>query len=494
MGKKVNENIERRLRFCSTLPTLPAVAIKVIELANDPGATMVQISDHVSLDPALAAKLLKVANSPLYQTRRTPSNVRQAVSLMGTHAAIMIALSFSLTSSIKKQHVSGAMDTNLFWRRAVLSALACRSLGEKLEMEALDDLFLAGLLQDIGILVFDTMMPEEYQPLLASPSNHDALLAAERATFDCGHDEVGYWLLKRWKLPEYLALACLASHCPPSPDTTATMAACVAASGYIADSLLHPDDAGMASRAADEVRQRLALDAGALANVLDTIRAGLHAVEELFDVSVLDPSQAAAIMAEAKDLLVVHNLHKVRELEEKSQRDALTGVHNRGYFDDALRREFDLATRHAWPLSLVLIDIDHFKAVNDTYGHPVGDSVLVSVVRTVLGQIRQDDILARYGGEEFALILPGTALMPATKLLGRLKDSIASLTHLDDRGKPITVTASIGVATHMDEVTRFDRPEDLLKAVDRALYAAKQAGRNRVVTWDEGMAVPVSPL
>lgn len=481
--RSVNKKIEERLQFCSGLPSLPAVAIKVIELANDPAATMSQISDHVSLDPALAAKLLKVANSPLYQTRRTPSNVRQAVSLMGTHAAIMIALSFSLARSFTRQHRNGIMDTSAFWRRSILSGLACRAVGQQLKLKSLDDLFLAGLLQDIGILVFNALMPEDYQPLFSAAPDHEALLAAERKSFDCGHDEVGHWLLKRWNLPDYLAAACLTSHqrhASAAPDLS--LPACVAVSGWIADLFLAPDDYAAALRAGDEARARLGLDEQELAQVMDTIRGGLPAVEELFDIAIGAP-ECAAITEQARELQVVHNLIKVRELEEKAQRDALTGVHNRGFFDEALRREFDLSTRHGWPLSLVLIDLDHFKAVNDTYGHQAGDSVLVSVVRTVLGQIRHDDILARYGGEEFALILPGTGQEAATRLLLRLRDSIAGQLHVQEDGKQITVTVSIGLAAHMDDRVSFERPEEMLKAADQALYSAKHAGRNQLITW-----------
>jgi diguanylate cyclase (GGDEF)-like protein len=479
----VNENIARRLQFCSTLPSLPAVAIKMIELAKDPDASMVEIGAHVSLDPALSAKLLKVANSPLYQTRRTPTNVRQAVSLMGTHAAIMIGLSFSLTSSFKEQRDNTNVDTALFWRRSILSALACRALGEKLGMDALDDLFLAGLLQDIGVLAFDAMMPEQYRPVFTSASDHDALLQAEHKEFDCGHDEVGHWLLKRWNLPDYLAQACLASHNPPAAETMTPAVACVIVSGYIADSLLEPNNAAATSRAEEQAQTWLSLNPQALAVVLETIRNGLHTVEELFDITLLSDSEMTAIMAEAKELLVIHELKKMHELEEKSQRDALTGAHNRGYFDDALRREFDHATRHHWPVSIALIDLDHFKHVNDTYGHPRGDSVLISVVRAILGHIRQDDVLARYGGEEFAIILPSTPLEPATTLLVRLKECIAALRHVHDDGEHISVTTSIGVASHMDGSCYFETPEAMIKAADQALYAAKKAGRDRVIVW-----------
>jgi len=439
------------------------VAIKVIELANNPDASMIDISDHVALDPALAAKMLKVAGSALYQTRVTPANVRQAVNLLGTHAAIMIALSFSLTNSFRKQSDS-AMDRTMFWRRSFLSALACRALGAKQGSTTLDHLFLAGLLQDIGILAFDTMLPDAYADVLAAAPNHEALLDAERAAFGAGHDEVGDWLLKRWNLPASLSQACLASHLALNiPGTLSATDACVLVSGRIADVLLTPGDPACAALAVEAAQRWLALDANALSHVFDTIGAELKAVEELFDISILQPAEVAAILAEAKELLVIHTMNKMRGLEEKSQRDALTGAHNRGFFDDALKREFALATRHGWPLSIALIDIDRFKAVNDTYGHPAGDAVLGAVTRAILGQIRQGDVLARYGGDEFAVIFPSTSLESSLPLLERLKSSIAALSLQQDDGQSITVTASIGVATHMDGELRFAQSEDLMK-------------------------------
>ena len=262
-----------------------------------------------------------------------------------------------------------------------------------------------------------------------------------------------------------------------------SMTACIAVSGSIADYFLEADNPNNSAHAYKVARDYLDMDSDEFSNLLDVVASRLPAAEELFDISILAPAEITAILAEAKDLQMLRQLSKSRELERSSQRDALTGAHNRGFLDNVLRREFDLSTRHNWPLSVAMIDLDHFKNVNDTYGHPVGDSVLISVVRSVQAQLRPDDIFARYGGEEFVLVLPGTALEPTLKLLVRLKDSIASIEHEHSKGTPLRITASIGVVAHMDSGMRFDRPEDIIKAVDEALYLAKNSGRNRVESW-----------
>ena len=482
----MNENIEQRLRYCSTLPSLPGVAIRIIDLANKPETSMVQICEQVSMDPALSAKFLKVARSPLYLTRRAANNVRQAVSLLGTHASIMIALSFSLMQSFRSGGGSKHIDTGYFWRRAVLCALACRALGEKCGLKKLDDLFLAGLLQDIGILVFDVMMPDEYVQVNKAASGHNALLEAEREAFGAGHDEVGYWLLKRWKLPDYLALSCLASHSlAQEKEAMSRMTACIAVSGCIADQFLNMGNREIATRTASTAKDYLDLDDDSLAEVLDAVAASLPEAEDLFDIGLVDSAEISAIMGEARDLQLLRQLKKSRELERNSQRDALTGAHNRGYFDLILEREFELSTRHGWPLSVAMIDLDHFKSVNDTYGHPIGDAVLISVVRAVQGLLRPDDIFARYGGEEFVIILPGTGLENTLRVLERLRESISGIEHFPKKGESLKVSASIGVAAHMDGGQQFNRTEDVVKAVDEAMYLAKSRGRNRIEAWNK---------
>lgn len=136
------------------------------------------------------------------------------------------------------------------------------------------------------------------------------------------------------------------------------------------------------------------------------------------------------------------------------------------------------------PLTIAIIDLDHFKNVNDTYGHVAGDSLLAMVVKTVFDQIRQDDTLSRYGGEEFALILPGTAVAASRNLIARLKDSIAEIAYKFDGRSTIRITASIGVAGYLENAAQLRAPRDLIKAADSALYAAKHAGRNQIMEWD----------
>lgn len=160
-------------------------------------------------------------------------------------------------------------------------------------------------------------------------------------------------------------------------------------------------------------------------------------------------------------------------------RDRLTGLYNRGVFDDRLAAEFAFSERHGEPLSVLLFDIDHFKVFNDTYGHQTGDAVLVSVAEQVLRTVRTEDVVARYGGEEFAVIARSTPASQAIVLAERIRKAI-SRASIERDGEALVVTASIGVCTLHPDGLQMD-VESLVAEADRALYAAKAAGRNCVV-------------
>lgn len=476
----MNEDLVRRLRLCTSLPTPPATAVRIIKLANDPATSLTQISDCIGTDPALAVKILKVANSPLYDThRRSASNVRQAVTLLGTRTSITVALSFSIVRNLK-----GAGRNHLpagFWTRSILAAFASRILAQRFGLDS-DDLFLAGLLQDVGILALPAVMPELYSEMAASVSNHDELVQEERARIGAGHDEVGYWLLKRWNLPDYLANACLASHrAPPSVlAAEASMEACVAVSGLFADIFLANDVPQIIVKAGTMARDWLGMDTSAFGAVVREMADGMKELEELFDQPLIDPEEADALASEAKELIFIASLSRLGDLEEKSQRDALTGAHNRLYFNDVFSKEFAVSTRHGWPLTLAFIDIDHFKQVNDTYGHAAGDRALITVSRLIYSHIRNDDVFARYGGEEFVLLFSGTALEEALKVLYRIKDAVESCTHRTETGEGFSVTVSIGVTCHMCSGSQYASTEEMLRVADEALYQTKGMGRNQI--------------
>jgi len=177
----------------------------------------------------------------------------------------------------------------------------------------------------------------------------------------------------------------------------------------------------------------------------------------------------------------------LRQLYEASVTDALTGANNREAFDSQLRMELSYARRHSTDCGLVLFDVDHFKKVNDTYGHPTGDEVLVEIAKATRRLVRNEDVFARYGGEEFALILRGIAL-DGTKVVGeRVRERIASLAIETDKGK-LSVTVSVGCSSVGS--TPDPSAEALIAAADRRLYVAKRGGRNRVVATDPPDAAP----
>lgn len=186
----------------------------------------------------------------------------------------------------------------------------------------------------------------------------------------------------------------------------------------------------------------------------------------------------AHLERENLDLLMQH-----RVLEEISARDSLTGLYNRWFVMEKIESEMNRALRHGAPISVLMLDLDHFKNVNDSFGHSVGDEVLKSVGQVLRESCRVYDVPGRYGGEEFCIVLPETRINNTTGVAERIRSRLAQ-TQLAIGGQSISVTASIGVAG-MDSSSGESvlSAAALLERADRALYAAKNHGRNRVELW-----------
>jgi len=175
------------------------------------------------------------------------------------------------------------------------------------------------------------------------------------------------------------------------------------------------------------------------------------------------------------------------EIERLAVTDGLTGLFNHRHFQERLAQEFNRLERFSDPISLLIIDIDHFKKINDTYGHPVGDSVLKGIAEKIKKTIRNIDVPARYGGEEFTVILPGTDENGAMNMAERLRKAIGATKFASEKGA-FSVNVSIGISTFTKEIRS---KEELVETADKALYHAKRNGRNQSILWS-AIKSPVS--
>ncbi|QOX78120.1 diguanylate cyclase [Trichlorobacter lovleyi] len=200
-----------------------------------------------------------------------------------------------------------------------------------------------------------------------------------------------------------------------------------------------------------------------------------------------DPEELIArVKLHLKSKELEKNLKKRNmELELLTHKDPLTGAFNRRYLSMSLDSEIMRHARTGEALSLLMLDIDHFKDINDTYGHHAGDLVLQRVTKRLTEGLREYDLLARYGGEEFVVVLPSTSPTEAEMVAQRLLQGIHRLTFSDTLAGT-AVTVSIGVISH--SANSVISAAELLSRADTALYRAKQSGRNRVVTYDNGLS------
>ena len=208
----------------------------------------------------------------------------------------------------------------------------------------------------------------------------------------------------------------------------------------------------------------------------------------VFSAETLSASRKKIVETLVASLLYsLRNALMYREAVSASARDPLTGINNRSSFRKVLDREVELSHRHGAPLSLIMLDVDRFKSINDKHGHIVGDLALKSIAKCMLSCIRESDILFRYGGEEFCIALSNTSLAGARKLAERVRRALEILV-VSTSGVRLHVTASLGVAT-------LEEKEDagnLVEKADHSLYRAKALGRNRIASHDDAREQPAT--
>ncbi len=204
----------------------------------------------------------------------------------------------------------------------------------------------------------------------------------------------------------------------------------------------------------------------------------------VFSARALSAKRMTAVETFVASLLYpLRNALMYRDAINASARDPLTGVNNRSSFREVLDREVDLSRRHGVPLSLIMLDVDRFKSINDKHGHVVGDMALKSIANCMRSCVRESDILFRYGGEEFCIALANTNLAGARKLAERVRRALEILV-VRASGARLHVTASFGVATLGED----DDAAHLVEKADHSLYRAKAQGRNRIATHEESRA------
>ena len=495
--------LRKRIESCNHLPSPPGVATKIIQLANDTNADMAKIAEVLALDPAITAKILRVANSPMYARQRKTENLRQALMVVGLNATISLALSFSLLKSWQNTGTSDGLDYPMFWRRALLAATASHVVARVIGVKDGEELFLACLIQDIGVMALDRAMPDLYEAIGSSQRRHAVLIEREIEQLGVDHAAVSGWLLEKWQFPERTQRVVAASHDPeslPKQGPHGVFARCVALASAIAELFLVSSSERSYENLAQLAERYFELDKAALGELLAEIGQLIPDAESIFETEILSAESSDEIMEEAREALMLRNLRalqtvdnlisstesleqRTKRLEESNKRDPLTNLYNRAYLNDFLSDAFANSSKSNSPLSVAFADLDKFKSVNDTFGHAMGDQILVTTANILKANVRAADVVARYGGEEFILVFPHTEYPVLKTICERIVRAFRETYHDVGLKRDLVVTISIGMATH-DDRRRFRTVDELLRAADKALYTAKLQGRDRSVPFD----------
>ena len=494
----MNQQLIDRIQQCPNLPSLPTIAMQVLELAKKSDVDIAEIARLICKDPALSSKILRTVNSSFYGRSQHVSTISHALVILGLQSVKTLVLGFSLVSNLSDTKSKGFKHI-AYWRRSIFAATAARTMAAKVGLVQQEEAFLTALLKDIGMLVLDQVLGDAYGEIHSNVTTHQELVAAERKALGMTHADVGGVLATHWKLPPLLHVPIAYHHTSDQVEdpTLRKLTELVGIAGRCADVFVNKEAAESIAAVRQLCQQQHGLAEEDVDAMLDAIGKRTREVASLFEINIgANAADYDAILKRANEALVEITLQSQQQatqlkqqtvnLEQQNQAlqrqattDALTGLSNRARFDAFLAEQFEQHRAAGKPLALLLLDVDKFKAINDSHGHPAGDRVLKAIATLLANAARSQDVAARYGGEELSLVLPGTGRSTAAAIAESVRRAIEARPTAAAPGLNLPVTASIGVAC-LEPGSPFREPAHLLKAADLAVYNAKNSGRNCV--------------
>lgn len=499
------------LEKLSRLPTLPTVAVEILRSFANPEVRMDEIARLIQADPALTGKVLAAANSVRFGVGRPVADLQRATLLLGKKVIGSLALGFSLAAASMRRGPEAPYFQRL-WLQCFTQGLAAKTLAERYGGSAGHEAFCIGLVARVGQLALLRHAFSEYRLCLDEAKQAPVPLEViEEQQLGFTSRDLTCKILTQWKLPpsflQALRCRCLSAtdadpdHPPAAPTPLQTF---VVVGGCVADfigapqrgiALVHLHDAvsTLSEQVEDEVEWLIA-----------SVTQQLQANSALFQVDLTGIGTPDELLSEATEQLTRLMLEqvttdtdgepsaqhllaengelrkKVEQLTRESSTDPLTGLFNRRWLHRNLQEVIDRSYAQRTFVGLLLGDVDRFKSVNDTYGHPAGDQVLREVAQTMQRTLRSSDLLARYGGEEFAVVSEVTSVEQLQTLAERLRAAVANTPIQLPTGE-LRVTISFGgiLGRPTGDVNEFE--SRILGETDRCLYEAKEAGRNRCV-------------
>jgi two-component system cell cycle response regulator len=471
------------------LPTIPGVAMQIIQAMRRERPDLREIAEIISADAPLSAEVLKAVNSPFYGLLNPVTSVHHAMLYLGLNTVRNLALSFSLLKRFAPKQ-ENAFDYLRFSKGSLIAAVASKLIAEKVSPEDGENAFFLGLFQNIGMLVLAEAMPDQYEKVIVeAKSGAAAWHDVESRLLGFNHMQVGEYVTNAWGLPASFTVPIGSHHCPEqlthSSGHIIYMTNILHLSSLYID-MFNSSNPGAAYAEIDKFIRAYELssiiDAAAVA---EQIAKDIRNIFPIFEIEI-DEKKCIDIIEAARNQLVDLSDELLSQVHSQSQElnqlklevglDGLTQLTNHKRFLEILQHEVSRATRYKTPLSLIMADVDHFKPINDFFGHQAGDHVLKWISSHLKTLMRSSDQLARYGGEEFAVILPMTSLSDARRAAEKLRKSVESQ-KISYQGRSISITMSFGIAS-CENNGGID-VDGFLKMADEALYEAKNTGRNQ---------------
>lgn len=500
---------------------MPGAVIRLLQVFSDPDVSVDDVVDILRTDPALASRILKAANSSILGASRPTSELKRAAMMLGKKTVTTLALSFSLEDRSLTDNAHTKLF-NQYWIQSFVTGITSSVLAKKYRCVGTDEAFVVGLLSRIGRLGALTFAGDEYAAAVDDGETSGREVdRVELAKLGASCEDLTQTYLEAWKLPEQFCRQIFAMTTSADEDragpvdrrriiadlqpgelfriASAVGNLYVGENAGIALATLHEllaDLGGDSEQRLDALMVDVLEEFSGYADMLDMPSGSLgdaaslreRATAQLIEITMRaelpQQDQAAATVAADAPTEQMHSemnwlRRRVDDLARQLTVDSMTQVFNRQYFDRHLESVIVRCRASEIPASVLFVDVNKFKTINDTFGHQVGDSVICGVATALAENVREGDMVARYGGDEFVVLCKTTELSGLDALATRLSDRLTDLTVGHD-GRELQISLAIGGATGIPG-TESDFDRGLLHEADLAMYDAKQAGGEPVV-------------